>query len=135
MKITNGKILLIFGILHSLLGISPFAFGKQFSIFAKKFFFKISEGLLEFPLLHGVMHFENFAAFWFFYYGLLLIPLGIVVNFVEKKLGYLPKSFIWTYFIIVILGAFMIPFSGMTFLMLPHAIYMLVQRNRQDSMT
>ena len=85
MKITNGKILLIFGILHSLLDISPFAFGKQFSIFAKKFFFKISEGLLEFSLLHGVMHFENFAVFWFLYYSLLLIPLGIVVNFVEKN--------------------------------------------------
>ena len=132
MKITNGKILFFFGIIHPLLGISPFAFGKQFSGFAGKFFFKISEGLFEFPLLNGQMNYENFAAFWFFYYGLLLIPLGILVGYVEKTNGQIPKNFISTYLIIVLLGVFMIPFSGMTFLMLPHAIYMLIQRNKQE---
>ena len=132
-KITNGNILIFFGIIHPLLGISPFAFGKQFAGFANKFFFKISEGLFEFPLLNGQMNYENFAAFWFFYYGLLLIPLGIIVGHVEKTSGQIPKNFIWTYLIIVLLGVFMIPFSGMTFLMLPHAIYMLVQRNKQKS--
>ena len=132
MKITNGKILIFFGIIHPLLGISPFAFGKQFSGFAGKFFFKISEGLFEFPLLNGQMNYENFAAFWFFYYGLLLIPLGILVGYVEKTNGQIPKNFISTYLIIVLLGVFMIPFSGMTFLMLPHAIYMLIQRNKQE---
>ncbi|WP_422860422.1 DUF6463 family protein [Flagellimonas sp. S174] len=129
MKITNGKILVFFGIIHPLLGISPFAFGKQFAGFADKFFFRISKGLFEFPLLNGEMNYENFAAFWFFYYGLLLIPLGILVNYVEKTNGQIPKNFIWAYLIIVLVGVFMIPFSGMTFLMLPHAVYMLVQRN------
>jgi hypothetical protein len=133
MKITNGKILIFLGIIHPLLGISPFAFGKQFAGFADKFFFKISEGLFEFPLLNGQMNYENFAAFWFFYYGLLLIPLGILVGYVEKMNGQIPKNFIWTYLIIVLLGVFMIPFSGMTFLMLPHAIYMLIQHNKQKS--
>ncbi len=133
MKITNGKILIFFGIIHPLLGISPFAFGKQFSGFADKFFFKISEGLFEFPLLNGQMNYENFAAFWFFYYGLLLIPLGFLVGYVERTNGLIPKNFIWAYLIIVLLGVFMIPFSGMTFLMLPHAIYMLIQRNKQNS--
>ncbi len=78
------------------------------------------------------MNHENFAAFWFFYYGLLLIPLGMVVGYVEKTRGQIPKNFIYTYLIVVLLGAFMIPFSGMTFLMLPHAIYMLVQRKKQE---
>ncbi len=131
-KITNGKILIFFGFSHTLLGISPFAFGKQFAEFADKFFFKISEGLFEFPLLNGQMNYENFAAFWFVYYGLLLIPLGIIVGYVEKISGRIPKNFIWIYLIIVLLGVFMIPFSGMTFLMLPHAIYMLVQNNKQE---
>ncbi|PRX54171.1 DUF6463 family protein [Flagellimonas meridianipacifica] len=135
MKITNGKILIFFGIIHPLLGISPFAFGKQFAVFADKFFFKISEGLLEFPLLNGEMNYENFAAFWFFYYGLLLIPLGILVNYVEKTSGQIPKNFIWAYLIIVLVGVFMIPFSGMTFLMLPHAVYMLIQRNRNSKVS
>ncbi len=131
-KITNGKILIFFGIAHTLLGISPFAFGKQFAGFANKFFFKISEGLFEFPLLNGHMNYENFAAFWFVYYGLLLIPLGIIVGYVEKTNSRIPKNFIWIYLIIVLLGVFMIPFSGMTFLMLPHAIYMLIRNNKQE---
>lgn len=130
MKITNGNILVFFGIIHPLLGISPFAFGKQFAEFADKFFFKISEGLLEFPLLNGQMNYENFAAFWFFYFGLLLIPIGIMVGYVEKTSGQIPKNFIWSYLIVVLIGVYMIPLSGMTFLMLPHALYMLYQRNQ-----
>lgn len=130
MKITSGNIFIFFGIIHPLLGISPFAFGKQFAGFANQFFFKISEGLFEFPLLNGQMNYENFAAFWFFYFGLLLIPIGILVNYVEKVNGSIPMSFIWAYLIVVLIGVFMIPFSGMTFLMLPHAIYMLYNTSR-----
>ncbi|WP_074407333.1 DUF6463 family protein [Aquimarina megaterium] len=125
MKITNGNVLICMGIMHSLLGISPFAFGNQFSKFATIFFFKISDGLFEFPLLNGQMNYANFAAFWFFYYGLLLIPLGVLVNHIESTNRQIPKTFIWTYLIMILIGVFMIPFSGMTFLMLPHAIFML----------
>lgn len=135
MKITNGKILVFLGIIHPLLGISPFAFGKQFSGFAKKYFFKISDGLSEFPLLNGQMNYENFAAFWFFYFGILLIPMGILVIYVEKENKGIPKNFLWAYLIVVLIGVYMIPFSGMTFLMLPHAIYMLVQENRRTKMS
>jgi hypothetical protein len=133
MKITNGKILILFGIIHPLLGISPFAFGKQFYDFATKFFFKISDGLLEFPLLNGQMNYANFAAFWFFYFGLLLIPLGILLNYLEKENKSIPKEFTWTYLIIVLIGVYMIPFSGMTIFMLPHALYMLIKRNRKTT--
>jgi len=131
MKSINGKIIIGMGIAHFLLGISPFAFGKQILGFSKNYFFKISEGLMEFPLLNGVMNYENFAAFWFIYFGLLLIPLGILVNQIEKTNLELPSNFIRSYLIVVLVGVFMIPFSGMTFLMLPHAIYMGVQKNRQ----
>lgn len=130
-KLSNGSILIFFGAAHALLGISPFAFGKQFVGFSDKLFFKISEGLFEFPLLNGKMNYENFAAFWFFYYGLLLIPLGILAGHIEEQGSPLPRKFIYIYLLIVLLGVFMIPFSGMTFLMLPHAIYMLVQGSKQ----
>ncbi|MBG6131550.1 hypothetical protein IWQ47_003131 [Aquimarina sp. EL_43] len=130
MKTRHGKILVFFGVIHSLLGISPWAFWKQFAVFADKFFFKISEGLFEFPLLDGQMNYENFAAFWFFYFGLLLIPIGVLVNHVEKTNGQIPKNFMWIYLIIVSIGVYMIPFSGMTLLMLPHAIYMLYTSNK-----
>ncbi|UTW64553.1 hypothetical protein KFE98_10565 [bacterium SCSIO 12741] len=128
--ITNGKILIFIGAMHTLLAITPFAFGKQFADFYGSFFFKISEGLTEFPLLNGIMNYENFAAFWFFYFGLLILPIGVLVNHVEKVNGQIPKSFIYLYLMVVLIGVYMIPFSGMTFIMLPHALYMLIQQRR-----
>jgi len=132
MKLFNGKILIYTGISHCLLGISPFAFGKQFLTFSKTYFFKISDGLFEFPLLNGIMNYENFASFWFVYFGILIIAIGILINYIEKTNKIVPKKFITTYLIAVLIGVYMIPFSGMTFLMLPHAIYMLYQsRNKK----
>ena len=103
MKRINGKILIYTGVAHFLLGISPFAFGKQFYEFSKSAFYKISEGLLEFPLLNGVMNYENFAAFWFVYYGLLIIPIGILVNYIEKSTQKIPNNFIHSYLIITLI--------------------------------
>ncbi len=133
MKTNNGKVLIFFGILHALFALSPAAFGKSFLGFTKQLFFKISEGLWEFPLLNGQMNHENFAAFWFFYFGLLLIPLGVLVHFIENLNQSIPKNFIQAYLLVVLVGVYMIPFSGMTFLMLPHAIYMLLQNKRLDN--
>ena len=130
MKITNGIIIQATGAAHFLLGISPFAFGKQVSAFASSGFFKISEGLLEFPLLNGQMNYENFAAFWFIYFGLLLIPLGIAVSYLEKAKGQLPKRFVWAYLTVILIGIYMIPLSGMTFIMLPHGAYLLYTQLR-----
>ncbi|AXT49448.1 hypothetical protein D1818_00920 [Aquimarina sp. BL5] len=130
MKPFNGKILIYTGIAHCLLGISPFAFGKQFSAFSKNYFFKISDGIFEFPLLNGIMNYENFASFWFVYFGILIILIGILVNYIENTHKLVPRKFIITYLIAVLIGVYMIPFSGMTFLMLPHAIYMFYQGRR-----
>ena len=119
------------GIAHPLLGVSPWAFGEQFSSFMHQFFFKISDGLSEFPLLHGQMKYDNFAAFWFVYFGLMLIPFGMLVSYIEKTHeGQIPMNFIWAYFIFTLLGVYMIPFSGMTLLMLPHAVYMLISQRK-----
>jgi hypothetical protein len=130
MKITNGKIIIFIGIAHLLFGISPLVFGKQFIEFANKLFFKISDGLLELPFLNGQINYENFAAFWFFYFGILLIPLGIILDYVEKDNRLIPNTFIWSYFIVVLVGVYMIPLSGMAFFMLPHSIYMLIQSKK-----
>lgn len=131
MKPINGKILILTGICHSIFGVLPFAFGKQFSVFSEHFFFKVSDGLSEFPLLGGTMNYEGFAAFWFFYFGLLIIPLGFLVRFIEEKEITLPSGFILSYFIVVLIGVYMIPFSGMTIFMLPHATYMLIANQKK----
>jgi hypothetical protein len=131
MKLTNGTFLIYTGITHIILGISPYAFGNQFLRFSENYFFRISEGLSEFPLLNGVMNYENFASFWFVYFGALFIPLGILLDYVEKNNHIIPKKFLWSYFIFNIIGAYMIPFSGMTFLTVPHSIFMLIKNRKK----
>jgi len=132
MKITNGKFLIYTGIAHILLGISPFAFGKQFLAFSEKYFFKISDGLSEFPLLNGEMNYENFSAFWFVYFGVLFIPLGYLLDYIETENKIIPKKFIWSYLIFNLIGSYMIPFSGMLLLTLPHSLYMLLKNRKND---
>ncbi len=125
-KITNGVLLILIGLLHMQLVLSPDGGEKQFRQMAETCFFKVSRGLDELPITTGKTNSEVFAAFWFFYFGLLLIPLGLLVHSIEKEGRTLPHYFTITYLIVVLIGCYMIPNSGMTFIMLPHAIYMLV---------
>jgi hypothetical protein len=124
-KITNGIVLIIIGILHTQLVVSSGGYGRQFLIFSESFFFKISGGMDELPAAVGKTDFEAFAAFWFFYCGILLIPLGLLVHSIEKRNNILPHSFTISYLIFVLIGSYMVPNSGMTFFMLPQAIFML----------
>jgi hypothetical protein len=124
-KITNGVILMIIGLLHTQYALT--SFGKQFSEFSKSYFFKISKGTDELPAMIGKTNFETFAAFWFFYFGIIIIPIGLLVHSIEKNKGIIPYSFTISYLIVVMIGCYMVPNSGMTFFMLPHAIYMLVR--------
>ena len=128
-QITNGIILIAIGLLHTYCALSSSGFGKQFQEFSKSYFFKISSGLDEFPAMAGKTNFETFAAFWFFYFGILIIPLGVLVHSIEKDKKILPHSFTISYLVVVLIGCYMVPKSGMTFFMLPHAIYMLVSNS------
>ena len=125
-KINNGVLLIVIGIMHTQFALSSGGFGKQFWNFSSSYFFKISKGIDELPATQGITDFETFSTFWFFYFGLLLFPMGILAHHMEKEKSRLPPAFTVTYFVIVALGCYMIPNSGMTYFMLPHAIYMLV---------
>jgi len=125
-KVTNGIVIILLGLLHIQFGLSNDGFGKQFGEFSKKGFYFISGGLDELPAAAGRTNFEVFAAFWFFYFGLLMIPLGVILNNYEKVKGELPYSFLITYLAVVLIGAYMVPNSGMTFIMLPQAVFMIV---------
>jgi hypothetical protein len=81
-KITNGKIVILIGIIHTLFTLLPFVYGKQFMNFAHQYFFKINNGFLE----SGQMDYETFAAFWCFFFGILLFPLGILLEYTQAKL-------------------------------------------------
>lgn len=130
MKITNGKYIILIGIIHTILGLSPFGYAKQFMHFANHCFFMIIEGMTESPMLIVQRNYENFAAFWTFYFGIILFPFGILLDYVESNNVKIPNHFIWSYFIFVAIGVYMIPLSGMTVFMLPHAIYMLIKSKK-----
>lgn len=125
--LTNGVILIIIALMHTQLVVSPEGCGKQLHKFAETAFFNISNGIAQLPFEAGKTDFETFAAFWFFYWGLFIIPIGLFVHAIEIKYKILPHSFTISYLIFIIMGAYMVPNSGMTFIMLPHATYMLVR--------
>ncbi|MCB9496498.1 MAG: hypothetical protein H6686_06380 [Fibrobacteria bacterium] len=126
-KVTNGVLLIVIGGMHNQFALSSDGFQNQFAEFAKTNFFKISNGLDDLPLVEGVSRSDLFAAFWFFYFGLLLIPIGLLVHSIEIQKRPLPLSFTLSYLLVVGLGCYMVPNSGMTFIMLPHAVYMLIR--------
>lgn len=113
--ITNGIIIATIGFIHVACTFLPRLYGRQFAHFSEFYFFRIN------------MDHESFAAFWFFYFGLALILIGLLAHLLEKETGALKKSFIILYFVFVVIGCYMIPFSGMTYFMLPHALYMLLR--------
>lgn len=125
-KITNGILLILIGLLHTRLAISPEGGGAQFLKASRSYFFNISGGTEDLPIESGKADLEMLTFFWFFYFGLLLIPLGLLVHTIEKKNETLPYSFTVSYLLFVLIGSYMIPNSGMTIIMLPHAIYMLI---------
>ena len=125
-KLTNGILLIIIGLLHTQLVLSPDGCRRQFMNFSGTCFYKICGGLDELPMVAGKTNVEVLAVFWFFYFGIFLIPLGLLVHSIEKENRTLPHYFTISYLLFVLIGCYMIPNSGMTFIMLPHAIYMLL---------
>ncbi len=126
-KVTNGIILIIIGLMHTQFALSADGFGKQFVEFSKSKFFNLFRDLEASRLTAGKELFESFSAFWFFYFGIILIPFGLLLHSYEVKNRYLPNTFTISYLIVVMIGAYMIPQSGMTYFMLPHALYMLLR--------
>lgn len=123
--ITNGVLLIAIGLLHTQFALSSDGFGWQFKAFAERHFFEISKGGAQLPLFSlGKSEMEAACAFWFFYFGILLIPAGLLVHAIERETRRLPVSFLASYMLVVLIGCYMVPNSGMTFIMLPHAIYM-----------
>jgi hypothetical protein len=130
MKITNGKIISSIAVIHTAFTLSPIAYIKQFENFSSLYFFRINVWISGTAFQSRQMNYENFAAFWCFYFGLLMFPLGILLDSIEKTQAGIPKQFIWSYFIFIIIGIYMIPVSGMTVFMLPHAIYMIIKSRK-----
>lgn len=125
-KITNGVLLIVIGIMHTQFALSADVFGKQFQQFSQACFFKVHPGMEDIPFVAGHTNLEAFSAFWFFYFGIFIIPLGLLVHSIERNGKTLPHYFTVAYLLVVAMGSYMLPSSGITYIMLPHAVYMLV---------
>lgn len=124
MKLTNGKVILLIATIHTIL--TPMVYQKQFREFMRHAFFKINNGFSE-----TTLNYETFAAFWCLYFGLTLFPLGILLDANERASLPVTKPFLLAYLILVLIGTYMIPSSGITLLMLPHAISMLIVNRKR----
>lgn len=132
MRITNGKIIVFIGVIHTICAVSPFVFGRQFAGFARHWFFRINDGFLDMSsAMSGRTDYETFAAFWCFCFGIFLFPLGILLESVEKSGSRIPAPFLWSYLVAILVGAYMIPAGGLTVFMLPHVIYMLAKERKR----
>ena len=126
-KRIHGKLLFATGVLHTLAALLPGVFGEQFLEFFKKGFFSISKGIAAFPLVGGTVNYDTFAAFWFFYAGPFMMLLGHFIDTWEREKGAIPRRSAIYFLLISCIGAYMSPFSGMTILLIPQAIYMLLR--------
>lgn len=105
MKNRIGLIIMIIGILHSLLGLVTFS-----GSFAEM----ISGGLVN-----TATSLENNLAFWFTFSGFLIIFLGYLGNYLEKKNLALPKPLGWMLLAGSLLGVIILPVSGFWIVFLP----------------
>lgn len=131
----HGKLLIITGVLHLLVTLLPGVFGKQIMNFASQGFFNINKGLLGFPLLGGIINYESFSAFWFFYMAPILFIVGHLIDNIERINGGVPRKIAYHFLILSLIGAYMVPISGMTFLLVPQAGYMLMKSPKNGKMS
>lgn len=131
MKMNNirihGRLLMATGIAHVILTIMPGVFGDQFSDFSHSWFFNVSSGAADFSFFGGTLNYVQFASFWFFYAGPIMFLYGQAIDRIEESQGYVPLSIVNTFMAVSAVGAYMVPLSGMTFVLIPQGIYMYVR--------
>jgi len=119
------------GVAHVILAVMPGVFGDQFFYFARSYFFNVSSATEGFPFLGGALNYAEFAAFWFFYAGPIMFLYGQAIDRIEESQGYVPLSIANTFMAVSVVGAYMVPLSGMTFALIPQGIYMYVRLVKQ----
>ncbi|PKM45688.1 MAG: hypothetical protein CVV05_05350 [Gammaproteobacteria bacterium HGW-Gammaproteobacteria-1] len=115
------------GVAHVILAVMPGVFGDQFFDFSRSWFFNVSSGAADFTFLGGALNYVEFASFWFFYAGPIMFLYGQAIDRIEQSQGYVPLSIANTFMAVSVVGAYMVPLSGMTFALIPQGIYMYVR--------
>jgi len=132
-KRIHGRLIMVTGLLHILLVVFPGVYGEQFGQFLDSYFFNINNGILDFPIIGGKLQHEEFATFWFFYAGPLMFIYGHLLDEFEKKNGYVPVNISIIFIAVSLIGAYMIPLSGMTFILMPLGIHMYLCSKKHEA--
>jgi hypothetical protein len=123
----HGRLLMVTGVAHVALSLMPGVFGEQFYQFASSVFFNVSSGAADFSFFGGSMKYEEFAAFWFFYAGPMMFLFGMSIDQLERLQGNVAASISSAFLVVSCIGAYMVPFSGMTFVLIPQGLFMFVR--------
>lgn len=108
----SAYLLIATGILHNLIGL---IFGFEvLSAIAREGFFNTV-----------FMQFDREAIFWFLFSGFAIILWGVLI----LQLEHIPRSFSLSLLILSTVGIIIMPLSGF-WLVLPQAIYMLIQKQQ-----
>jgi hypothetical protein len=129
-KRIHGRLLMATGFIHILFVLIPGVYGETFYQFMSSSFFNINDGLADFPFIGGTLNHKDFTAFWFFYAGALIFMYGYLLDELEAIHGYVPINQSIAYLIVSGIGAYMIPLSGMTFILMPQGIYMYLRAKK-----
>ncbi len=115
MKNWKGNSVVIISILHTLFAISNF--GSIYLDMIKNGFFNSATTA------------SSSLAAWFFLFGILMLPLGILIRNFEYKAVPIPLSVVVSLLLLVILGAVVMPVSGF-WLLFPPVLVMLYENIR-----
>lgn len=118
MKVWKGKTIILIGIIHLIYG---------FAVFRDVIFQIISEGFFntvqEQPLKN--------AAFWFIFFGFLVVILGFLVNYLERLSIALPSFLGWSLLGVTCLLVAIMPVSGAWAILLP-AVGLIYQKQAEQ---
>lgn len=107
----SGKLLIATGILHNFIGIVLFS--------------PILGDILQAGVFNSIdPHFDRNAAFWFLFGGLMMVLLGMMVQWMYQQTGTVPAFIGWWLLAIGVIGVIMMPASGF-WLVLPQAYILL----------
>lgn len=108
MKAWIGKSIIIIGILHSIVGLVAFR-DLLLLLFNERLFNTIT--LANAP--------QRGEAFWFLFTGVLIIIVGALVDWIERRDTGLPGFLVWSFILITGVGALIMPVSGFWLLLIP----------------
>ncbi len=106
MKAWIGKSLIAIGMIHTVFG---------FVFMRTTLGVLVSEGLVN--TVNGEPPRE--AVFWFLYTGFLLLILGGVIDWLERRQQALPGFLPWAFLVLTVVGAVIMPVSGIWLFVVP----------------